>query len=310
MKIIFLAALLSVVQAAPPVPRKAPNSTASRSQNVQNDATGKQRPAAPSPVVGPVTSPKDQNSAGEPTKTNAQETVAIREPVPVSIGKDWWDRAYIVFTGLLVLIGGIGIMAALQTLKIIRRQAVSMRRQTTILRNSVNAVISENRPWLLIPSGQNEAAIQEPFLEPVEQNMWNRMAHCIFFTKNYGSTPGQIFASKAELQIGDSPSTPPDPSVYDMNKVEHTVITFPPGESVASEALLAPLAFIKAENRDQVLHGGKYLWLCGFLRYRDTFERENAPEHETRFCYLYETRFNSPKPFWKIAGPSIYTRAT
>lgn len=202
----------------------------------------------------------------------------------------------------LVAVAIWGVLVARGTLKILVRQ-------TAHLQESVGAVIAENRPWLLIPSGQAGNKIQDPFLVPVEENMGERMAHCIFFTKNFGKTPGRIFASKAEMQIGDSPMEPPDPGVYEMKDAAHSLITFPPGEEVASEALLAPLAFIKEVDRDKILKHGKFLWLCGFLKYRDTFEREKAPEHETRFCYLYETRFNSP-PFWRLAGPSVYNRAT
>lgn len=206
----------------------------------------------------------------------------------------------------LVIVGTGATIAALMTLRVIKRQAVSMRRQTTHLRNSVEAAIAENRPWLLIgPDG-----IQKPYLEAVEENMVERMTHCIFFTKNYGKTPGKIFASKAEMQIGDSPIEPPDASVYDMKGAIHNLITFPPGEAVASQAILAPLGFIKLEDRNRIVNKSKFLWLCGFLRYRDTFERKDAPEHETRFCYLYETRLNSPEPFWILAGSSEFNRAT
>jgi hypothetical protein len=203
----------------------------------------------------------------------------------------------------LIVVAVWGVWVARGTLKVIARQ-------TTHLQNSVAAIIAENRPWLLIPSGQSGNGIQEPLLVPVEENMGQRMTHCIFFTKNYGKTPGKIFASKAEMQIGDSPTQPPDASVYDMQEAAHNFIIFPPGEQVASEADLAPISFIKEVDRDKILNKGKFLWLCGFLKYRDTFERENAPEHETRFCYLYETRLNSPKPFWRLAGPSEYNRAT
>ncbi len=48
----------------------------------------------------------------------------------------------------LVLVGVGGIWAALRTLRAIRRQARSMRRQTTILRNNVNALIASERAWV------------------------------------------------------------------------------------------------------------------------------------------------------------------
>ena len=48
-----------------------------------------------------------------------------------------WDKAYVLLTAVLVIIGTVGAALAVKTLRAIRRQGVSMRRQTTILRNSV-----------------------------------------------------------------------------------------------------------------------------------------------------------------------------
>jgi hypothetical protein len=224
----------------------------------------------------------------------------------------------------LVIVGMGGVFVAIFTLTSIQRQtrsthhqAVQVRRQTRILKNSAQAallnaraVMTAERPWLLVPLGFETKAIQEPYLVPVERDLGQRMSHCFFTIKNYGNTPGQVFASKDQLQISDSPVQPPDISVYDMANANHTVIAFPPGESVAVEARLEPFGFIEEDDLKSVLKGGKYLWLCGFVRYRDTFQRKQAPEHETRFCYIYENRMNAPKPYWRLAGPPEFNRAT
>ena len=107
--------------------------------------------------------------------------------------------------------------------------------------------------------------------------MGKRFTHCIFYIKNYGDTPGRVFASKVMLQLGDSPVAPPNVWAYDVGDAEHNVVTVPPHESIASEAILTPLGIIKAEDQQKVLQGGKYLWLCGFIKYRDTFERGKRP---------------------------------
>jgi hypothetical protein len=64
-------------------------------------------------------------------------TVVVRESAPAA--PDWWYRTYVICTGLLVVVGAVGVHYAIKTLKAIQRQALSMRRQTTLLRQSANA---------------------------------------------------------------------------------------------------------------------------------------------------------------------------
>jgi hypothetical protein len=132
MKYFALAMLLAVLQTAPPAPRKAPDNASSSSKNIKQDSGNLQTPSvAATPQI-------DRQSGETPTDTHAQEATVIRESAPVpKPGKDWWDKAYVIFTGLLVIVGGLAVGYAVKTLRAIERQALSMRRQTTHLRNSV-----------------------------------------------------------------------------------------------------------------------------------------------------------------------------
>jgi hypothetical protein len=244
----------------------------------------------PPPAVPTATSPDQQKSTDSQGQSKHEQS--------------YWNKAFApeMFSNwILVLVGLAGIGAAICTLKIIARQ-------TKATEDNVSALINSERPWLLLQN-DSEKSIQRPYLIPVETNMGDRFTHCIFWMKNYGRTPGCVFASKAELQIGDNPTQPPDLSVYEMIRAEHNAIPVPPDQQIPSQAILTT-GFIKADDVAHVEHGGKYLWLCGFIKYRDTFERTRSPEYETRFCWLYENRFNTPEPFWKPAGPSEYNRAT
>lgn len=208
---------------------------------------------------------------------------------------------------ILVIAAGIGLVATFCTLKTIREQTGAVVKDADAALLSAQAAITASRPWFLIPHG----GVGEPQVFPIGTDMGRNMTFCTLTTKNYGNTPGKIFASKAELQIGDSPSNPPNADVYEMKNAVHNIVTFPPGETIEYEVNLAPIGFITTEQRDAVFKThNKFLWLCGFSRYRDTFEREHAPEYETRFCYVYETRTNAPRAFWRPAGPSEYNRAT
>lgn len=96
-----------------------------------------------------------------------------------------------------------------------------------------------------------------------------------------------------------------------MNNAMHNTATYPPKTATASIAELAPLGFIGQEDREKIITADKFLWLCGFIRYQDTFEHGKiVVEYETRFCFIYETRTSAPKPFWRLAGPGEYNRTT
>ena len=102
MKPLFLAVLLSVVQAAPPVPRQAADNPAGCSKAVQKDARSKQEPTSTLPVHDAASSPTNEQTGKTPTKTDALETVPIRESAAMP-HLDSWDKAYVILTGLLVM---------------------------------------------------------------------------------------------------------------------------------------------------------------------------------------------------------------
>jgi hypothetical protein len=132
--LIYSIMLLAVMQTAPPIPRKAANNTAGGSQVIQNNAAKKQEDSGASLPSDNSDSPNTNQQASQtPCNPHKHVTVVIQQPTSVS----GWEKTYVVLTGLLVIVGGIGIGYAIQTLRAVQRQAVSMRRQTTHLRNSV-----------------------------------------------------------------------------------------------------------------------------------------------------------------------------
>jgi hypothetical protein len=117
----ILAVLLTVMQATPPVPRQAPDKPARTRNSVKQDSNKKQNP----PDVRmrlPTTAESNQPEGQEQCSHDTHETVIIREPAAVP-QTDWWTHASVIATWLLVIIGGLGVCAALKTLKGIKRQA-------------------------------------------------------------------------------------------------------------------------------------------------------------------------------------------
>src|SRR5205823_7440888 len=119
---------LTIVQAAPPVPGKTANQPTRSGQNVKRNPSNQQNtPDAPIPSA----SEGDQHEGKPQGSHNARETVIIREPAPVS-RKDGWDKAYVVATCLLVVVGGLAVKYAIKTLRAIEQQGRNMEKSVKI----------------------------------------------------------------------------------------------------------------------------------------------------------------------------------
>ncbi len=135
MKLLALTVLLAVMQAPAPIPRKAADPQTGATQNVTGNA---ERNQSPSDIVAPLkeqTEPAQTQDKGQsPTDANAEQTIVIRESAPVpKAGKDRWDKAYVIFTGALVIIGFVGVGCAVVTLWAIRAQVTVMTEQRQVM---------------------------------------------------------------------------------------------------------------------------------------------------------------------------------
>ncbi|HVM92448.1 MAG TPA: hypothetical protein VMT67_06525 [Terriglobales bacterium] len=143
MKLIAFAVLLAIMQTVQSVPGKAPSNSARSSQHVpQNANAGKQ----PAQTATAIPANDDQNKRTAPAEADAEKTIIIGETAPMS-KKDRWDKAYVVFTGLLVAIGAVGACAAYRTLRAIEAQGVTMQGQLTAMQAQL---IVMQRPKLAV----------------------------------------------------------------------------------------------------------------------------------------------------------------
>ena len=135
MKILLLAVLLAVSQASAPVPRQATDNAAGSSQHIKQQSDDKQNPSPGSvrPIVQNRASANVDKDNGEtPAKTDTQETIFITESAAMPI-KDRWNKAYVIFTGLLVIIASLGVSAAIKTLREIKQQVEEMEQQRIVM---------------------------------------------------------------------------------------------------------------------------------------------------------------------------------
>lgn len=131
-KCLILTVFLTVPQTSSPTPRQAPDSSASTRGNVQNQAKPENKPADLSPPSVDQNQTQTAETHGNKQRNNdAEQPVTVSKLPPVSITKDWTDRFYWLFSGLLVVIGGFQIWLLVRQLKIIDRQADIAQKQET-----------------------------------------------------------------------------------------------------------------------------------------------------------------------------------
>jgi hypothetical protein len=219
------------------------------------------------------------------------------------------DRLY-----RLYLLGTVvGVAGGLIGLFFLVVQVVASKQAAKAALKNATALINAERAWVFVDRGETGAdKIQDPYLLPVGhpdiRPNQERIAHCVFFIRNFGKTPAKVTGWRTELLIGDSANEPPNLKFYDIPNDPFGVYFIPPNNAVAQEARL-PSGFAEWKEFQDVEDGRRYAWLVGVIRYLDVIS-DIEKEHETRFCYLWETRLNSPKPFWRQAGRPEYNRAT
>jgi hypothetical protein len=212
---------------------------------------------------------------------------------------------------LFVAIGGV--WAAIETLKAISRQADIMDRQTKDTGVAANAayrnaeaVINAQRPWLFIPMGEEFSKIENPKLPTAE----NRVAFVSFDLRNFGQSPARVIEQKVRMYVGNNPHSIPDISAYDSQEAVTDNYVIPQDSVVHVQAPLHPTGYITPQDKDAISAGARYLWLCGYFKYRNASDDGGGDVYMTRLCYLWIHNTNRPEPFWILRGPDEYNKAT
>lgn len=135
-RLAILTVVLAITGAFAPIPRKATFSPTQARDQIERQ--GQYQKTAPDPFVMLVDyyehTPTEQNGANNPPHNNANQPVTVTEPVTVAITKGWRDELAWIFSGLLVVVGGVTGYLALRTLHSINHQAVLQFRPRLTLR--------------------------------------------------------------------------------------------------------------------------------------------------------------------------------
>ena len=250
----------------------------------------------------------------------------------VSVPTSWWERFYVIFTGLLVGIGVIGAYLALRTLRAIEEQARSARSSAETAKESAlaakasadaaalnaQAVIDAERAWILVKNVGNP----EGWYVPTKPDYLPGM---VFEFEVYGKTPARVMDAIFHLEnvtakLGVKPSEPDIPPLPEYKSAGRSP-EFPEGGRIMPSGqtfqIRVGLVQQMTEGEWLKLRDGKTV-MCAFgiIEYEDSFGRKR----ETRTCYVYDFAWGgvikspdgtvlNPSGF-RIGGPSAYNKAS
>ena len=144
MKMLVLAMVLAIsANSSPPVPRQTANDKTSQSSKNHRKSNNGDGDSQPSSVNAKDATPQADSKPNPATPSDAGETINVTESPAVPTGKDGWDKASVAFTGLLVIVGTIGICAAYRTLKAVEGQVQAIQTQTA-------AQMKSDRAWIAV----------------------------------------------------------------------------------------------------------------------------------------------------------------
>lgn len=307
--ILIFTVLLTIVQATPPVPRQAPDSAAGTSGHVQKQGKSNNTPPTQTvPALKTDTAPGPETKSSDQSEANAEHPIIISKPVTMTILRDWFDFGIWVFNFLLVAVGVLQFLILKKQARIMGSHATELENLAEAAKINNKAAINTARPWLLVPLEKEFSEISNPPLFARLPGEYRR-SYCTIRIKNFGRSPAQITEMKIWMLIGGYEDIP-DATVYDSQDATKEDYVIPQGATMPWQAIVRPDGWITPQELEEItVKKSRYVWLCGYLRYRDTFDRKDAPVYETRICYRWVNDTNSPQPFWILAGPREYSKA-
>jgi hypothetical protein len=290
MKTIALTVLLAVMQAGPPIPRKAADNPTQAAANVKQKSASSQGPSvsAPSSVKTDSYRPTKTNSS-EQHSEDAGNDIGISKLPTVSLNpsrRDAADWGYWFFSLLLVVVGFLQIWLLYGTLRAIQRQADSMKDQTTHLRRSVIfARKSSNAAKKSADDAYSSAVFAEKTTKLVQRadillftaevettppGNWNAHTRPILVFRNFGQSRGRDVRIQTKI-FTDSRSV-------DQNFSEPATVL---GSEQDRTVKFPTFVELMHPNIATEINGGQtVLKISGSVSYVDVFD-------EVRFCRFY-----------------------
>jgi hypothetical protein len=255
MRVVIFIVLLSIIQAAPPVPRQTAGGANQGTDKTDKNAAQHKQPVPPlsSPEHFTEKSISEKTTPNNPAPPNTEQAMRVRELPSVSVTRDWIDKTGWFFSLVLVIVGIGGVSAAFRTLRAIERQAETMDRTLRV----------DQRAWMGIVNIQIHR-----FLEP------NRDFIVDIETKNTGKTPALkvVFHNRLQAIL----ATEQINRNFGESNGHGTVM--PDYKQVISIGENHP---VSVETFEQVRNGVRTMYLHGRIEYRDIF----GDDHWTNWCF-------------------------
>ena len=298
-----LAVLLSLVQANAPGPPagSAPKLTAGTTPSAAHASPVQQSSGKVGAGSASQTAPAQSDCNGVPC--DQKQVIVTLPPQPTP---QWPLRERISWGAYLALalVGYIGVMVALSTLKKIERntllaettaQAALDASQAAL--TTAQAILLSERPWLLVS------------VEPTI----NKLNSFTITATNKGRTPATIATTVDEVGIKSDASHLPATPEYDEQQGTRPMIpvTLVPGESTPIKVFSrddVPAVCESEERFKRIENWDEKIFLHGKITYHDLVSPQGANEHETNWCCWYI--HGRQKSGMVIAGPPGYNSHT
>jgi hypothetical protein len=292
MKLLAFAMVFFALQVSPASAGRAP---AAPRDPVQNIAAYRAEHSGTNTSSGEIlvaqSSAPSRDGAGEGRETSGNrraeptQTVKVSALPPLSITKDWSDRAYWLFTFFLAGIGGLQVFLLWGNLRAIERQAIQMEHQTGILEKSValaekSAETARQNIEMFVSRERGHLRVQ---VMPLEWPLQPGPAHLQYRVMHYGATEAYITSSCARAEITDSPEPVDDAHWFPAMSIPQIIS---PNDRVIEAQVqgIFPKMTLEQEDIDAIDAGKKFIHFRGFIRYDDVFGTERA----TRFRRMWE----------------------
>ena len=270
-------------------------------QKQKSGVHSSQNPSKTAPRVAPETTGNRDNQPEpqHPSFENQQPSLNITNPAPVAIPWVLHDKLLWLANLILALVGIGGVIAAICTLGVLRRQTKANWVAAKASLRQTNYMMTSERAWFVCRA---DLRWEREGLERV-------VAHISFTYENIGKTPGFIteigFAVNGLRKEQKLPEIPLDYGSEDKTEwKDGRGLPILPGDNMGRRADW-PATQLQLEEWKR---GELIIWVHGYVKYRDCFiERER----ETRYCLRLNSNTDGGNavPFF-IDGPPAYNSAT
>jgi hypothetical protein len=299
---ILIALLACLTVARPALGQEGDDSEPSRpnppvvSRPSENSGVPTSRRPAQAAAANPDSSNPDQSGPAN------QPQIIVNPPPAPAATWGWREQVTWGATIVLAVLGYVGIMLALRTLKSIDRHLQSGTAATQAAMDSASAALAlaqaianSERPWIVVTV--------EPFL--TMENSFKVMA------SNRGRSPARIVSSVDEMQVAvDETNLPKKPEFEEVPVGdEPEPIVLLPGEATGIWALNRedlPIICKDAEVLKKVERWQETLFLFGRIRYMELAAIGEPHMHETYWCCRYI--HGEKNSALVMAGPPEYNK--